>query len=234
MSISMSRRTAASPGRVVAWLPSTPMLVPEITGDAGAAIGSLRAAVDAAVARAVRDDPAVITVIAPTDAPHLSDTGAWSWHGFGVGYRPQTETLPWQLGLGAWLLDRAGWHGQRCHVGVTAGREPSGRERRSPAVPDRGNLLVLGDGCAGLDEGTTPAVRDHARAWDDHLAAALTQGDPAQLTSLDAGTGTRLMASAATSYPVAGALLAGSAWQADLLYRAAPFDIGYLVAVWSS
>ena len=219
---------------VIAWLPATPMLVPDITGEPDVTVATLRSAADDAVKRAARDDPPVIAVVAPTDAPHTGETGAWSWHGFGVGYRPPADTLPWQIGLGAWLLDRAGWHGPRCYVGVAADGESATPASRALAlaVANGGNLLVLGDGCAGLDEGSAPDLIHDARVWDEQVASTVGSGDAAALAAIDtAGTGRT--ASAATTYPLVARLLTKVNRRAETLYRGAPFGIDYLVATWS-
>lgn len=226
--------------RAVAWLPSPPLLIPEI-GGCGAgddAVTGLRKAVAAAVGVVTDAGPRTVVVLGPTDRPcRMAPPVARSWHGFGVGERPTAggpPLLPWQLAVGDWLLDHAGWEGERRYLGVpvTAAGAPPELAADGPV-----GLLVLGDGsvCRGQD---SPGGDDpRAAGWDARLAGVLAGGDLAGLRALDAEQGGQLGSTAAASFPVAAALLSeggGAApARAEVTYDAAPYGVGYLVATWS-
>jgi len=241
----------ARPGGVVAaaFCPQPPLLVPELAAGAAPELAGLRAACDEAVRRLLAAGPQRLYVLGagtrPACHPH---GGLGTMAGFGVdvplrlgspvrggpGSAPAAsdrqdarDELPLPLGLGGWLLERAGVHPPV--VGVLAG--PGGElpplELAGPA-----GLLVMGDGSARRD-GRSPGYPDpRAVPYDEAVGAALASGDPATLRALDVRLGAGLLAAGAAAWRAAGALLAGGRYDAELLYAGAPYGVGYLVAGW--
>jgi hypothetical protein len=147
--------------------------------------------------------------------------------GLGEASPDAAGELPLPLGLGGWLLERAGAY--LPVVGVLAG--PGGElpplELAGPA-----GLLVMGDGSACRD-GRSPGYPDpRAVPYDEAVTVALATGDPAALCALDVALGARLLAAGAPVWRAAGALLAGGWYDAEVLYAEAPYGVGYLVAGW--
>lgn len=233
----------------VAWVPLAPLVVPEIGGpDAGDVdLARLRTAIAAAVAAVVTSSAQEVIVLAPTDEPADERPPAtWSWHGFGVGEAPAAPAavLPWPLGVGARLLDDAGWRGGRRYVGVTVGEDPLRGGGRAPVAsredaPGQGasGLVVLGDGSACRGENALGGDDPRAEGWDARLAGLLSGGDVSGLAALDRALGAELQSAAAVSFPVAARLLEGAGMpapsRAEVSYRDAPYGVGYLVAVWT-
>ena len=203
------------------------MLVPQI---AGAELEDLRTAARVAVQTVVASDPDVIVVIAATSAEYRYDGRAtFSWHGFGVGNAPSAPpapVLPWQLGLGAWLIDDAGWRGARSFVGV---RDAS----VAPPQLEQAGLLVLGDGSARGSERAPGHFDDRAAAWDRKLADLLATGDAVGIRGIDSAHGRDLLSPAAITFPVAAAACTALPRpKAEIGYDASPYGVGYFVATW--
>src|SRR5450631_2125068 len=116
--------------------PWPPLLVRELTG-ADPVLPELRAACAGAVAALLRDGPEVVAVVGPGTA-----TASWPGNGrlniaaFGPGATaPDRATaagtagrpvLPPAPGIGAYLLDQAGYHGERLIWSVSADEPVAG------------------------------------------------------------------------------------------------------------
>ena len=135
--------------------------------------------------------------------------------------------LPLPLGLGGWLLARAGAHLPVLGLLAGPGGELPPLELAGPA-----GLLVMGDGSARRD-GRSPEPPDpRAAPYDATVAGALRSGDPAALRALDPALGSQLLAAGAPAWRAAGQLRAGARYGAQLLYARAPYGVAYLVASW--
>lgn len=224
------------PPVAVAFVPSTPLLVPEVAGRAAEDTADLRAACVAAVAAALAGDPDVVVVVggADPDGPQDGAGNAGTLRGFGVdravpfggtvrsdGGRPSLA-----LSLGAWLLDAAGWTGDRLGVG------PDGL---AGALADRTAsvaVLAVADGSARRTLKAPGYLDEDAEPFDAAVASALARGDAAGLAALDAEAGERLLAAGTATWRAVGAALAGRPARARLHYDAAPHGVGYVVADW--
>jgi hypothetical protein len=229
----------AVPGGVIvatAFCPQPPLLVPELAAGAAPELADLRAACDEAVQRLLAAGSQRLYVLGAGPQPVCYPYGRLgTMAGFGVDVPLRlgspapdaADELPLPLGLGGWLLERAGAH--LPVVGVLAG--PGGElpplELAGPA-----GLLVMGDGSARRD-GRSPGYPDpRAVPYDEAVTAALASGDPAALRALDVGLGARLLAAGAPAWRAAGELLAGGRYDAELQYAEAPYGVGYVVAGW--
>jgi hypothetical protein len=216
----------------IAFCPATPLLSPEISvSDTG--LADVRAAARQAVATVLATAPDEILVIgaAPRAAGY---EGSYDWRGFGL---PATgrQRLPRPLGVGAWLLDDAGWTGRRRYLGVPADTPPDacadlGRELLVPVT--RTAVLCIGDGTARR----TPKAPGHfdprAEPFDADVAAALRVGDPKGLLAIDAATAADLLAEGRSAWQVTAALAEAPAWAAQLLHDDAPYGVAWFVATW--
>jgi hypothetical protein len=100
---------------------SPPLLHPDLTGREAVVpeIRELRAACAQAAGRLLRDDPDVVVVAGSAavtgewDAAARLDPAAFAPGAARTGTRAGTRSLPLVLGLGAMLLDQAGYRGRR-------------------------------------------------------------------------------------------------------------------------
>ena len=221
----------------VAFCPCAPVLVPELAQGAAGELADVRAACDAVVATLLTAATAAarpVTVVAPGPATLVSGTGAgWSFDGFGLRGlgQPGEPRLGPAAAVGAWLLDRGGWDGDRVYVEVAPETDALPRDAWL-AVHRGAALLVLGDASATHSARAPLAYEPDAQAYDDAVAAALADGDPERLAALDPDEGRRLGAAGAPVWHVVGRSLTGR-YAGELLARSSPYGVGYLVARWT-
>jgi hypothetical protein len=219
----------------VAFCPSPPVLVPAVAGDA-AGLRELREACAEAVSALLAGAPEVVVVVGAgvEDGVRFGPGDAGDLRGFGVDFevpfsartKPGGRRLPWAHTLGAWLLDEAG------HAGARLGVGPGDLAAALGHLPGPVGVLAIGDGSARRTDRAPAAFDPAAGPFDAAAATALADGDPAGLAALDEAEGARLLATGAPVWRAVGTALAGCRAAATLHYDAAPFGVGYLVAVW--
>ena len=127
--------------------------------------------------------------------------------------------------MGAWLLDRAGWTGERAYTTVSAGGTGL------PEAPDDVVVLALGDGPATLTDKAPgrstrprrPMTTRSPRRWDQESPAALRRWTPR--------AGAQTMAAGSPVWRAAGGLLTGR-FSVSRQTRHMPYGVGYHVALW--
>jgi hypothetical protein len=215
--------------------PSPPLLASELTGAADV-LPELRAACAAAVARLLAAAPDVVAVAGPAEttgpwdpagelslasfAPALSAGGHWyadrlpednskkrnAWP------RAAAPPLPLSLGLGALLLDEAGYRGSRVLQGVAeyepaAGCLALGREIAASAP--RVALLAVGDGTARRSASAPGYLDERAAPFDEAVERAVRDGDLSAIAALDPVLAADLLAAGRPAWQLlAGALSA--------------------------
>jgi hypothetical protein len=201
----------------------------------------LRDACARAVSWLVSDAPELVVVTgaaaetAEWDPGSRLDLSAYA-PALGPGGRPG---LPLSLGLGALLLDQAGYTGPRMLQSVSDGEPPAACAalgERLPAAAPRTALLAVGDGSARRSTTAPGYLDERAVPFDTATEQAVRAGDLAALASADPALARDLMATGRPAWQVlAGALLAnGPARPAtEVLYSGAPFGVAYLVAVFT-
>jgi hypothetical protein len=236
--------TAASLRRVItgaAFLPHPPVLIPEVAQGAATELGELREACRVAIRRIVAPDSVIVLI---------GSGERWIRHGFAArgslsGYGVPLEIplgsaergpveLPLSLTVGAWLLHEA--LGPDCNAtGYSVGLDPASE----PELPEPGadpympvSLLVMGDGSARRSTTAPGYLDERARDFDASVATALASGDAQQLT-VDVELGDELLASGPRVWREAARLLGPTPFEAELLYDAAPYGVGYFVAAWT-
>ena len=215
----------------IAFCPSPPLLVPELAAGAAGELDPLRAACREAVRRLLAAGPDQVIVIGTGSGGGRfppGSTGTLAGYGVPVtaslpGAAPRPGPLPLPLTLGAWLLSGADLP---CQGVVVDGDTPS--------LPDAQAYLVVGDGSARRTERAPGYVDRRAEPFDAAVAAALAAGDAAALRDLDPVLGAELLAAGVPAWRAVGRALAGRGYDADLLYDAAPYGVGYFVAVWAA
>jgi hypothetical protein len=226
---------------LIAVVPETPLLVPELATGATAETAQLRAAALAAVGELAAVSSEWVVVGADAGGRRsVGPTARGSFVGFGVdvvvGMSPEADgevdtAMPLPLLVAAWLAAGTGatLHGElvapdlpaaRC---VALGAELAGTGR---------GLLVVGDGSAKHSERAPGHLDARAAGFDAGVAAALAAGDPDALAAADADLAADLWAGGRAPWQVLAGAARGRSWQAELRYSGAPFGVGYHVAVW--
>jgi hypothetical protein len=141
----------------------------------------------------------------------------------------------------------AGWLRGRMDVPVTvvgelvhpgAGAADCAERGRELAMELAGDepvgLLVLGDGASTHAAEGAGRVDERAGPFDEAVRLALATADAGALLALDAALADDVGATGRPAWQVlAGAVSStGAPWEAELLYSAAPYGVGYHVAVW--
>jgi hypothetical protein len=261
--------------------PSPPLLASELTGQADI-LPELRTACAAAVTRLLAAAPEVVAVVGPAAATGPCDpAGQLSLASFapalGQG-NSQTDNskkrdarpvpaapvpaapsavgplLPLALGIGARLLDQAGYTGPRTLHGISED-EPAAAclalGRRLAASAPRVALLAVGDGSARRSASAPGYLDERAAPFDESVERAVRDGDLPAIAALDPALAAALLAAGRPAWQaLAGALSAPSAHftgrlgadhrsadgsatvrlQTEILYSDAPLGVAYLVA----
>jgi hypothetical protein len=241
--------------------PCPPLLARELTGQAEV-LPELRAACADAVGFLAAAAPDVIVVAGPAEETASFDPGgrldlaayAPAHAGPYATGGSAAVALPLSLGIGARLLDEAGYAGPRALRGIGARAEPgdclrAGLEigRSAPRVA----LLAMGDGSARRSLAAPGYLDERAAPFDAAVERAVRDADLAALAALDPALAADLMAGGRPAWQVlAGALGAGRVddpgadddqaaadglppsgrLRTEVVYCDAPFGVGYLVA----
>jgi hypothetical protein len=237
--------------------PSPPLLASGITGQAEI-LPDLRAACASAVARLLAAVPDVVAVVGPADATApFGPAGELSLAAYAPALRPARRSfgnrmkrdagssaaaapaLPLALGIGALLLDEAGYHGPRTYEGI-ATCEPAATclalGAKIAASAPRVALLAMGDGTARRSPSAPGYLDDRAAPFDEAVEHAVSTADLPALAALDPTLAADLLAAGRPAWQsLAGALSAprsGGAGplQTEVLYSGAPLGVAYLVA----
>jgi hypothetical protein len=223
--------------RAVAFCPHPPLLVPEVAQGAAAELDDLRDACRTAIRRIGAAESQVI-VLGSGDGQwrlHLP-TARGSLAPYGVPLEvplgsddPGPVELPLPLTIGAWLLRDA--LGPNCHaMGASVGAQPAGL--RSIGAESDATVLVMGDGSARRSTTAPGYFDERAAPFDAAVTTALAAGDPAGL-AVDPVLAAELLVGGADAWNAVAYWLAGESYDAELLYDAAPYGVGYFVAAWT-
>ncbi len=229
--------TSAAVIRRVAVLPQPPLLIPELAAGAADECAELREACLAAVRRLTSASPDWVVIGAAAGAPEVPEHASGSFRGFGVDLgvslsrvtAPETE-LPLPALVAGWLREQAGASSVRVHLVEPA--TPSDQcEQFARAVGDHPAVLVLGDGSSRHGPRSPGGEDARAEGFDAGIRDALAKADTGALAALDPALAAELGAGGRAPWQVLAGLVDGD-WTAEVLYSAAPFGVGYHVAVW--
>ena len=137
------------------------------------------------------------------------------------------------MGLGGYLLDRAGYAGPRLLHSVSQDEQPAecrqlGKEVAAAAA--RTGLLVMADGSARRGPRAPGHFDERAAAFDAEVERAVRAGDLQALHAIDPALARELLANGRPAWQVLAGATGGTALQADVLYAGDPFGVMYLVA----
>ena len=214
--------------------PAPPLLARELTG-ADPVVPDLREACRQAAAALLASRPDVIAVVGAAEK-----TADWDPGGrldlavyapmLGAGAGP---AVPSPLGLGAGLLDRAGYQGRRVLQSVSPddpaqrcaelGADLAGRAGRVA-------LLVMADGSARRGRRAPGHLDERSAPFDAEVERAVRDGDLAALLAIDPVLARELMATGRPAWQVLAGALAGTRTTTQIRYADDPFGVAYLVA----
>jgi hypothetical protein len=214
--------------------PSPPLLCAQLTGR-HAVVPELRAACAEVTGRLLRQDPEVIVIIGPAAA-----TGAWDGTGrlnpsvFAPAIASAgTGSPPPALGLGAMLLDQAGYQGRRILQAVGQDEPASACVRLGAelaAAEGQMALLVMGDGSARRSPRAPGYLDPRAAAFDAEVERAVRSGEVDALQRLDQLLARELMVTGRPAWQVLSGAMGPLTAAAEVLYCDDPFGVAYLVA----
>jgi hypothetical protein len=214
--------------------PAPPLLARELTG-ADPVVPDLREACRQAAAALLASRPDVVAVVGAAEK-----TADWDPGGrldLAV-YAPMLSAgagpaVPSPLGLGAGLLDRAGYQGRRVLQSVSPddpaqrcaelGADLAGRAGRVA-------LLVMADGSARRGRRAPGHLDERSAPFDAEVERAVRDGDLAALLAIDPVLARELMATGRPAWQVLAGALAGTRPRAEIRYSGDPFGVAYLVA----
>ena len=217
--------------------PAPPLLAREVTG-ADPVLPELRRACRDATNALLAVRPELVAVVGVGDK-----TLSWDHRGrlnlslYAPGAAPRADrgapSLPLSVGLGARLLDQAGYRGRRILQSV-AEDEPASQcaalGAELAAAAGRVALLVMADGSARRGRRAPGYLDERSVPYDAEVERAVRSGDLAALLALDAGVARELMATGRASLQVLAGALDGTPCSAQIRYLDDPFGVAYLAA----
>jgi hypothetical protein len=222
--------------------PAAPLLVRELTGGT-LVLPDLRAACREATGRLLAARPDVIAVVGAGSATRTWDSasgldvasfGGSAAAGRGpAGLAPGTPGLPVPLGLGARLLDEAGYAGPRLLQAIGQDETPAAcaaEGQRLRQAAGRVGLLVVADGSARRGRRAPGHLDERSAGFDAGVEGALRAGDTAALAEISPGLARELMAAGRAAWQVMAGALDGHDLDVEVLYADDPFGVAYLVA----
>jgi hypothetical protein len=220
----------------VAFCPHPPLLVPQVAHGAAAELDELRTACHSAIKRAASTAPQLVVIGSGERSARYGPCVRGSLAGYGVPLEiplgsdePGPVELPLSLTIGAWLLRDA--LGPDCGA---VGYSISARHPQPPVLDEsRMALLVMGDGSARRSSSAPGYLDERAADFDADIVAALESGRGDALR-VDPWLADQLLVAGAPGWNATGRLTCGQSFAADLLYDAAPYGVGYFVAVWTA
>jgi hypothetical protein len=223
--------------------PWPPVLARDLTG-VDPVVPALRDACGLATERLVRSAPDLVAVVGPAaatgqwDPTSRLDLAVFAPGLFAPSFAPGPTrigdpALPASLGLGAMLLDQAGYTGPRLLQAVSEEQPPDRCADLGTAIAGsaaRVGLLAMADGSARRSERAPGHFDERAAAFDAETERALRDGDLEALLALDAGLARDLMATGRPALQVLAGAIRPTKTAAEILYSDVPFGVSYLVA----
>jgi hypothetical protein len=216
----------------VGFIPSTPLLVPDLAGPASGEPDVFRAAAGEVVDEILSSRPDRVVAVGACPPPNLNGaTPIWDFSGFGVP-GPEvlgTWPLPWQLGIAAWLLDDRGWAGACDYVGALSSAADLGGGRTA--------YLAVGDGSVCFPSQPPDGAGPVREAFDTGVAGAIAAGDAALLAQVCTFADEAMDEAIGANGPpvwryVAAAVGTRPVTTSRLVYDDAPYGVRYVAGWW--
>ncbi|MBB6406303.1 hypothetical protein [Arthrobacter sp. AZCC_0090] len=146
-----------------------------------------------------------------------------------------TPGLPLSLGVGARLLDEAGWDGPRRFQALSSDRSAEQYAKIGRTLveePGRTALLVMGDASARRGPKAPGYLDPRSASYDDQVTNALGNGDAEALLNLDEDLAEALLVQGRTAWQALAGAAGTAQVEADLLYAGDPYGVHYIVSTW--
>ncbi len=229
------------------FVPSPPLLVPELNGLAAGETDELRGAALAAASEIADCTHWVVVGTGPT-AGRVASTAIGTFRGYGADVRvdlgpdatgdPDPD-LPLSALIAGWLRDHAAptVRAEVHIVPIDAGRDECtrlGQRLRAglDAADTPRGLLVIADGAATLTAKAPGAFDARAEAVETDLTAALGAGDPGALIALDPDRCAELLLDGRAAWQVLAGVFGAAPSAVKIAYSGAPYGVGYHVGIW--
>lgn len=230
-----------------AFVPSSPLLVPELNGLASAETDELRCAV-LDVAGELAEAVEWLVVGVDRLAAVIPPTAMGTFRGFGVdtvvSLGPESSgrpdpALPLPALVAGWVRERTAPR-TRAEVQVVPATldraECAGLGARLRARLDDDPipraLLVVADGAATLTAKAPGAYDPRSEAVESALGTALAEGDPRSLCALDPALCSEIVLDGRAAWQILAAVFGKAPTSATMTYTAAPYGVGYHVGLW--
>ena len=242
-------------------VPGPPAFVAELMGSAAPELDELRHAADSAISRAVSDlvaassdsslpgsASAQLVIVGPGQPGEFNAAGPVSFGTFGrdlevpalaEGAKVDPE-LPTPLMVARYLAGRdVGAHPDhtdlwaRARWITTSGADSAALGQRLHEDDTRMAMIVVADGALCHGPKAPRAEDSRAPAYDDEVCEVLASGQLDRLARIDVDLGHELGASGPQVWP-ALFTAAGGEGMGELLWRGAPYGVGWAVATWRS
>lgn len=219
--------------------PAPPLLARELTG-ADPVLPELRQACLDVTLAMLAADPGVVAVVGAADqAASWDERARLDVSGYAPALAaaqpdPPAPRLPSSIGLGAMLLDQAGFTGRRLLRSVTEDDEAAdcgALGARLARAGTRVALLAMADGSARRGLKAPGYLDERSGGFDAEIERALLAGDMAALLAVDAALARDLMATGRPAWQVLAGSMAGRQPTAEVRYSDDPFGVFYLVAL---
>jgi hypothetical protein len=222
--------------------PAAPLLARELTGGT-LVLPELREACREVTGRLLSARPDVIAVVGAGPQTRTWDSASGldvaSFGGSAAagrspaGARAGTPGLPVPLGLGARLLDEAGYAGPRILQAIGSDEPPdacAATGQRLSQAAGRVALLVMADGSARRGRRAPGHLDERSAPFDAAVERAVRAGDLPALAAIDPVLARDLMAAGRAAWQVLAGALDGRGVGAEVLYADDPLGVAYLVA----
>lgn len=229
-----------------AFVPSAPILIPEVASGAAAELTDLRAIAIAAIARVAESAEHVIIVAAGSRTRQF-DTGIGTFAGFGVPLTvaidpssrveagEQVDEIGVAASIGVWLLDQTQWSGARSVVEIGPDESQTRLAELAIELAESASsvaLVIVADGSAARTEKSPGYLHPDATHFDVLIEQALASGRAQALADLDRAQAQAVMAAGWPAWQVAALAMQGREIEASCDVADAPFGVGYFVASW--
>lgn len=229
-----------------AFVPSAPVLVPELSGPGAPEMMPVRDAALAAVRElGCRARQWMVVGLGDPDVP-VAPRG--SFVGFGVdvevdievgSHAPADPRMPTSVLIAGWLAAHSDPVPELAVTLIGSETTPAvcgelGRDlgARLARTDEPVGLLVVADGATTLGPKAPGGHVPEAPDIQNGIDVAIGSGDLAALAALDESICTRAGVGGRTVWQLVGGVVAGASVEARLLCAAAPFGVGYTVAQW--
>ena len=217
----------------VAFVPATPLLVPQIAQGAAHELAHLRQASLDAVTELAQSgaDQLVIVGTAPTTGLVIGEP---DWSGFGLGSAPTGPALSPSLSIGHWFLDQVGAQAD-LYIGVSSQASSAECAALGQSLVGEQSLavLVVGDGSACRSDKAPGSLDPRAQEFDAEVIEALRLGDSARLARLDSDVATKLQVDGRAPWQVVAAMVEAP-MASQVVASDDPYGVLYVVAQWSA